>query len=48
MLDGIKGDQVWGAVTMGPEPGLAENQRITKDDEELKMLQTALNAANKA
>jgi len=33
---------------MVPAPGLAENQRIIKDEEELKMLQLAIDAADKA
>ncbi len=37
-----------GDVSMVPASGLAENQRIIKDEEELKMLQLAIDAADKA
>ena len=37
-----------GDVSFVPAPGLAENQRIIKDHEELQMLQLAIDAADKA
>jgi Xaa-Pro aminopeptidase len=48
LIDAIKGDSALGDVSMIPAPGLAENQRIIKDLEELSMLQLAINAADKA
>ena len=48
LIDAIKGDSVLGDVSMVPAPGLAENQRIIKDEEELKMLQLAIDAADKS
>jgi Xaa-Pro aminopeptidase len=48
LIDAIKGDSALGAVSMIPAPGLAENQRIIKDLEELSMLQLAIDAADKA
>ncbi|CUV01184.1 Aminopeptidase YpdF (MP-, MA-, MS-, AP-, NP-specific) [hydrothermal vent metagenome] len=48
LIDAIKGDSALGDVSMVPAPGLAENQRIIKDEEELKMLQLAIDAADKA
>lgn len=48
LLDAIKGDSALGGVTLVPAPGLAENQRIIKDSEELAMLQLAIDASDKA
>jgi len=48
LIDAIKGDSALGDVSFVPAPGLAENQRIIKDQEELKMLQLAIDAADKA
>ena len=48
LIDAIKGDSGLGGVSMVPAPGLAENQRIIKDKEELSMLQLAIDAADKA
>jgi len=48
LIDAIKGDSSLGHVSMVPAPGLAENQRIIKDNEELAMLQLAIDAADKA
>ncbi|MCI0800690.1 MAG: aminopeptidase P family protein [Chloroflexi bacterium] len=48
LIDAIKGDSALGGVSMVPAPGLAENQRIIKDQEELVMLQLAIDAADKA
>jgi len=48
LIDAIKGDSALGNVSFVPAPGLAENQRIIKDQEELKMLQLAIDAADKA
>ena len=48
LIDAIKGDSSLGAVSMVPAPGLAENQRIIKDEEELAMLQLAIDAADRA
>ena len=48
LIDAIKGDSALGDVSMVPAPGLAENQRIIKDEEELKMLQLAIDAADKS
>ncbi|MCH8801321.1 MAG: aminopeptidase P family N-terminal domain-containing protein [Chloroflexi bacterium] len=45
LIDAIKGDSALGGVSMVPAPGLAENQRIIKDQEELVMLQLAIDAA---
>lgn len=48
LIDAIKGDSSLGDVSMIPAPGLAENQRIVKDKEELQMLQLAIDAADQA
>ncbi len=48
LIDAIKGDSALGDVSMVPAAGLAENQRIIKDKEELQMLQLAIDAADKA
>ncbi len=48
LIEAIKGDSSLGGVSMIPAPGLAENQRIIKDQEELTMLQLAIDAADKA
>ena len=48
LIDSIKGDSALGDVSMVPAAGLAENQRIIKDKEELQMLQLAIDAADKA
>ncbi|MDE0721092.1 MAG: aminopeptidase P family protein [Dehalococcoidia bacterium] len=48
LIDAIKGDSELGDVSMVPAAGLAENQRIIKDKEELQMLQLAIDAADKA
>ena len=48
LIDAIKGDSALGDVSFVPAPGLAENQRIIKDREELQMLQLAIDAADKA
>jgi len=48
LIDSIKGDSALGDVSMVPVAGLAENQRIIKDKEELQMLQLAIDAADKA
>ena len=48
LIEAIKGDSALGDVSMVPAPGLAENQRIIKDKEELSMLQLAIDAADKA
>ncbi len=48
LIDAIKGDSLLGDVSLVPAPGLAENQRIIKDKEELVMLQLAIDAADKA
>ncbi len=48
LIDAIKGDSSLGDVSMIPAPGLAENQRIVKDKEELHMLQLAIDAADQA
>ncbi len=48
LIDAIKGDSQLGDVSLVPAPGLAENQRVIKDEEELEMLQLAIDAADKA
>ena len=48
LIEAIKGDSALGDVSLVPAPGLAENQRIIKDQEELAMLQLAIDAADKA
>ena len=48
LIDAIKGDSSLGDVSLVPAPGLAENQRIIKDEEELALLQLAINAADMA
>ena len=48
LIDSIKGDSSLDDVSMIPAPGLAENQRIIKDNGELEMLQLAIDAADKA
>lgn len=48
LIDAIKGDSALSEVSMIPAPGLAENQRIIKDDQELSMLQLAIDAADRA
>ena len=48
LIDAIKGDSSLSEVSFVPAPGLAENQRIIKDQEELSMLQLAINAADQA
>ena len=48
LIDAIKGDSSLGGVSLVPAPGLAENQRLVKDQEELAMLQLAIDAADKA
>tara|TARA_B100001105_G_scaffold254552_1_gene250693 strand:+ start:3710 stop:4777 length:1068 start_codon:yes stop_codon:yes gene_type:complete len=48
LIDAIKGDSALGDVSFVPAPGLAENQRIIKDHEELQTLQLAIDAADKA
>ncbi len=48
LIDAIKGDSSLGDVSIIPAPGLAENQRIVKDKEELHMLQLAIDAADQA
>ena len=48
LIDAIKGDSTLGDVSFVPAPGLAENQRIIKDKEELSMLQLAIDAADQA
>jgi len=48
LIDAIKGDSSLRDVSMIPAPGLAENQRIIKDDGELELLQLAIDAADKA
>ena len=48
LIEAIKGDSALGDVSMVPAPGLAENQRIIKDQEELSMLQLAIDAADRA
>ena len=48
LIDAIKGDPALGDVSMVPAAGMAENQRIVKDKEELQMLQLAIDAADKA
>ena len=48
LIDSIKGDSSLDDVSMISAPGLAENQRIIKDNGELEMLQLAINAADKA
>ena len=46
LIDAVKGDSSLGGVSLVPAPGLAENQRIIKDKEELSMLQLAIDAAD--
>jgi len=48
LIDAIKADSSLGDVSMIPAPGLAENQRIIKDNAELAILQLAIDAADKA
>ena len=48
LIEAIKGDSSLGDVSMIPAPGLAENQRIIKDKEELSTLQLAIDAADQA
>ncbi|MCH8989654.1 MAG: aminopeptidase P family protein [Chloroflexi bacterium] len=48
LIDAIKGDSSLSEVSFVPAPGLAENQRIIKDQEELSMLQLAIDAADQA
>ena len=48
LIDAIKADSSLGDVSMISAPGLAENQRIIKDNGELAMLQLAIDAADKA
>ncbi len=48
LIDAIKGESTLGGVSFVPAPGLAENQRIVKDQEELALLQLAIDAADKA
>ena len=48
LIDAIKGDSSLSEVSFVPAPGLAENQRIIKDQEELSMLQLAIHAADQA
>ena len=48
LIDASKGDSSLRDVSMIPAPGLAENQRIIKDDGELELLQLAIDAADKA
>ncbi len=48
LIEAIKCDSALGDVSMVPAPGLAENQRIIKDQEELSMLQLAIDAADRA
>ena len=48
LIEAIKGDSSLRGVSMIPAPGLAENQRIVKDQEELQMLQLAIDAADEA
>ena len=48
LIDAIKGDSSLSEVSFVPAPGLAENQRIIKDQAELAMLQQAIDAADQA
>ncbi|MEC9273002.1 MAG: aminopeptidase P family protein, partial [Chloroflexota bacterium] len=48
LIDAIKADSSLSDVSMIPAPGLAENQRIIKDNAELAILQLAIDAADKA
>lgn len=48
LINAIKSDFSLGGISMIPAPGLAESQRIIKDNEELAALQLAINAADKA
>lgn len=48
LIDAVKGDSFLGDVSLVPAPGLAENQRIIKDKEELALLQRAIDAADRA
>ena len=48
LIEAIKGDSSLRGLSMIPSPGLAENQRIVKDQEELQMLQLAIDAADEA
>ena len=48
MIEAVKEDSSLGDVSLVPAPGLAENQRIVKDQEELAMLQRAIDAADTA
>ena len=48
LIDAIKGDSSLGGVSLIPAPGLAENQRIIKDQEELVALQKAIDASDLA
>ena len=48
LIESIKGDSSLGDVSMISAPGLAENQRIIKDKEELSTLQLAIDAADQA
>ena len=48
LIGAIKRDSTLGDISMIPAPGLTEKQRIIKDNEELGMLQLAINSADKA
>ena len=48
LINAIKSDFSLGGISMIPAPGLVESQRIIKDNEELAMLQLAIDSADKA
>jgi len=48
LIEAVKGDSLLSNVSLVPAPGLAENQRIIKDNEELALLQLAIDAADRA
>ena len=48
LIEAIKSDSSLRNISMIPAPGLAENQRIIKDNEELAMLQLAIDSSDKA
>ena len=48
LIEAIKSDSTLGDISMIPAPGLAEEQRVVKGNEELAMLQLAIDSADKA
>ena len=48
LIEAVKGESSLSGVSLVPAPGLAENQRIVKDNEELELLQLAIDAADRA